>query len=643
LSDSSLSSLTTLSETPGLSSLIGVSATRVRRNSWGTVGVTLVHAPGNELVKTPDDTTSKKFVVYHVAGRNTRGTEEEWPGIKKRVPGGLLGHTFFNDNPISRDHPQGTTAGNFKVLPNKRRITTATEEQWPRSIVQNVTRATNDSVEPSSGYGPPRNSSSLVLNSSRWPFMREKNIRAVSCKSIYESDYMEASDVSLHPLLDENDSIATHNRKRKAIEAMERNDKRQRRVEDWETIHDENEEHLYNQFNADVEPDPWLRDRQLARIYELTYKMKEANWQIIHSWRKTRELNRLFIMSKLNLRDQYLGNEVPDGHLIGKGGQARVYIKPPSISDFSLESSDSSYNGIIAVKMGFKLEIQKEIRWLQFLKTFRHPNIVEILEHINIHNNIWCIIDTPLSNCGSLAVFVTKFHAFQPGECFKPNQKLMPGWRADSPAVTLPEELVWVMTKQILQAVNFLHTGELLDGHSALTHWIPIIHCDIKPGNILIHYNDNAREKPLDDQYNFKVSDFGHAHWDLDAGHVRYPATAMYMAPEWNKRSKSDQTVRYGVGVRHDIWCVGASIHHAVAFCSPRWTEEYIIARKVWIDGHLNYRNTFDRMKYQPINVLPIHLRPDHPQRFRNEKRSPSGLKSFDNTRSYLVSISTIF
>jgi len=112
----------------------------------------------------------------------------------------------------------------------------------------------------------------------------------------------------------------------------------------------------------------------------------------------------------------------------------------------------------------------------------------------------------------------------------------------------LPVELTITITRQVAEALTHAHQ----EG---------VVHRDIKPENILLeHASGNAI-----------VADFGVAHAVSAAGGEKLTKTGMavgtpiYMSPE--------QARQDGVDERSDVYCLGATLFHALTLRLPTWSD----------------------------------------------------------------------
>lgn len=206
------------------------------------------------------------------------------------------------------------------------------------------------------------------------------------------------------------------------------------------------------------------------------------------------------------------------GALIGSGSYGRVHL------GLNLDTGE-----LIAVKQvelsAEKLlpEQQAEIRALQseigILRNLKHENIVQYLGS-SVENNTLNIFLEYVPG-GSISSLLRKFGS-------------------------LPEHLVRLYTKQILQGLRYLHSHK-------------IIHRDIKGANILV-----------DNKGVIKLADFGASkkleglvsHGDV----ASLKGTVYWMAPEVIRQS--------GYGRQADIWSLGCTVIE-MATGRPPWSGEF--------------------------------------------------------------------
>ena len=118
-------------------------------------------------------------------------------------------------------------------------------------------------------------------------------------------------------------------------------------------------------------------------------------------------------------------------------------------------------------------------------------------------------------------------------------------------AAKIPEAFLWHLGTHLSEAVSYLHYGIRGSDTRGPSNWTPILHCDIKPENLLLRWppGESRRQRYPD----IVLADFGVAYITSDGS--RFSAdggTPLYWPPESTKNSK-----------KGDVWAMGATIHHA--------------------------------------------------------------------------------
>ncbi|WP_054112873.1 serine/threonine-protein kinase [Marinagarivorans algicola] len=197
--------------------------------------------------------------------------------------------------------------------------------------------------------------------------------------------------------------------------------------------------------------------------------------------------------------------------VLGHGGSGIVYegFDPVITRDVALKTLNLNV---------FSSQNQSKVnnRFLAEVKTvgkLNHPNIVSVFDVGKQEN--WAYIAMDLARGQPLTDYVTKGH-------------LLP-----------VAEVYWIGLK-VAEALAFAHQHK-------------IVHCDIKPGNII--YNRET--------FDVKVTDFGIAKW-LDAAHTEtgeIMGSPLYMAPE--------QLKGHSVVAQTDIFSLGATLHQLLCGSPP--------------------------------------------------------------------------
>ncbi len=192
--------------------------------------------------------------------------------------------------------------------------------------------------------------------------------------------------------------------------------------------------------------------------------------------------------------------------VIGQGGFSVVY-----------RAYDQRLKDTVAIKEFDPLSSHDEVqikREARVTRKLRHPNIIEVYDLLWV-NDIRYMIMPYLSDALDKRLKRDK-------------------------ALPLPEALR--VMRQVCAGLNYAHTA--FQEKSGIAH--PIVHCDIKPANIL-----------FDDLNQVKITDFGVAHVPLIPGMVNlqadssvYGGTIFYMAPEQLQGQQADPRIDvYAAGV----------------------------------------------------------------------------------------------
>ena len=216
----------------------------------------------------------------------------------------------------------------------------------------------------------------------------------------------------------------------------------------------------------------------------------------------------------INYRFQILQN-------IGKGSFGNVVL-----------AKDHKFKGdnLVAIKIinnNFNSSIQSvnEIKMLKHMKTRQHENLIEFYEHFNFRSHI-CIVTEVLSLNLYSVLEITQFRGFS-------------------------FDLIKKFTKQILCGLGYLHS-------------LKIVHCDMKPENIMI----KLPEHPQDESLVVKIIDFGSSCFE-DKKTFTYIQSRFYRAPEIILGANYDNKI--------DIWSLGCLL-------SELFTGSPLIAGKNEID-----------------------------------------------------------
>ena len=205
---------------------------------------------------------------------------------------------------------------------------------------------------------------------------------------------------------------------------------------------------------------------------------------------------------------------------LGKGACGEVYLtsRQGSKQKYATKKIDKKY----VSRPKAKKYLDNEIK---ILKEVDHPNIIKLYEVKETTQFFYLIME--LCNGGSLADRLEEY--------IKKNKK------------PFPEETVQYLMKQIMSAINYLHSRNIL-------------HRDIKLDNILVNF-DNDEDKRNNNVLKAKVKiiDFGFAR-HLAPAQLAYSTlgSPVNMDPGiLRKLNKMDNQNEYGYDEKADIWSLG--------------------------------------------------------------------------------------
>lgn len=197
-----------------------------------------------------------------------------------------------------------------------------------------------------------------------------------------------------------------------------------------------------------------------------------------------------------------------------------------------------------------KRETMREINILRMCSG--HPNIIQLHDSFQTPTFIFLVFE--LCKQGELFDYLTQ-------------------------VVTLSEKRTRVVIKQLLEAVEFIHSKN-------------IVHRDLKPENIL-----------LDDNMNIKLSDFGFATvLGPDEELTELCGTPGYLAPEVLAVSMYEDVSGY----RHevDMWAIGVIMYTLLCGAPPFWHRKQMQMLRMIM--HANY--SFGTPEWDDISQPPKDL-----------------------------------
>jgi serine/threonine protein kinase len=270
-----------------------------------------------------------------------------------------------------------------------------------------------------------------------------------------------------------------------------------------------------------------------------------------------------------------------------EGGQGSVYqIKRP-IRKRGAEKWDADF----VAKIGKAGTLWREKLFLRRFENDRHTNIVLGYTSINIglENQELEVILMQKASRGSLDEFA-EYYPFKESE-YKAGQTEAHLW-------PFPEKEIWELFIDYLAGLAYLHTGRNLDrvGNENPQSWSPIRHNDIKPLNLLVHF-DQALNRHRGIICDFGASDF-HPHDFRDT----YPSkmitwTTGYVPPEYPN-----------ITVGFDIWGLGVSLHKVLTSYYPQDNRSWYNPerRNLLKTEYNNNRETILLWPYQPVVILDV-------------------------------------
>lgn len=220
---------------------------------------------------------------------------------------------------------------------------------------------------------------------------------------------------------------------------------------------------------------------------------------------------------------------------LGEGAYARVYLVKHNFLN------DKMAMKIIKEALTDNENVDKVFQEVQLATQLRHPNIISIYDAgiIQLKDEEYAYFVLEYVNGGDLEEYRESFT------------------KSD---IEIPIKLVLNIIKQITQGLNTLHTSNP-----------PIIHRDLKTGNILLSYDNKG-------QILIKISDFGFATEITSSDtHLDIGGTLPYMAPECFEKVFSTQTDIYAVGV---IFYLLLTNHFP--YDVDKYETEDLITHKAW-------------------------------------------------------------
>lgn len=250
---------------------------------------------------------------------------------------------------------------------------------------------------------------------------------------------------------------------------------------------------------------------------------------------------------------------------LGKGGGGVAHLWQRTESAKSSVCNKAPFVAMKTIKTKVNNQYPAELAWLERLHPYKHPNIIGFIGFVE-----WDLrsesVRMMLEYCSG-------------GDLHKSIR------RYDQEEKHFKEFELWDITTSILSALAFLHDGRMTTGRR-VRDWKSIIHCDIKPGNIL------CCPRP-DKTVHCKLADFGLSAFAEPQTRPRYCGTYDWQPPEMPDILTPEA----------DIWSVGAVLHYLVHREPP--VNPQLHAMK--IDVHPDFQKEDDRKKWAR-SVIPINI-----------------------------------
>lgn len=285
-------------------------------------------------------------------------------------------------------------------------------------------------------------------------------------------------------------------------------------------------------------------------------------------WRLIRETRRLDEEKKSPFNDFRLYQERYQLlNLLGKGGFSEVY------QAFDLET----YNYVAckfhtlssewseARKEGY---IKHACREYNIHKSLNHPNVVSLIDVFNVSDNAFC---TVLENCagGDLDMLIKRYKV-------------------------IPEKEARAIILQVFEGLKYLHGLER-----------PIIHYDLKPGNIL--FSDNGV---------VKITDFGLSKI-MTTNDTEITLTSQGAGTYWYLPPEAFASNRAMIGTKLDVWSAGVILYQMVFGEKPfgnNVSQHQFVADKVYRKTFLNFPPE-SKVSQETRDIISLCLKSDVSER----------------------------
>ncbi|RDI84187.1 hypothetical protein Vi05172_g6056 [Venturia inaequalis] len=256
----------------------------------------------------------------------------------------------------------------------------------------------------------------------------------------------------------------------------------------------------------------------------------------------------------------------------GGGGEAQLWVRTESAK--TSVCNRAAFVVVKTIKTKVNNRYPSEVAWLESLKPYKHPNIVGFIGFAE-----WDL------RSESVRLMLEYCSGGDLHRCIQ---------RYDQQEKHFKEHELWDITKSMLSALAFLHEGRVMTG-TRVRDWKAIIHCDVKPGNVL------CCPRP-DDTVHCKLADFGLSVFGTAEVKTRHFGTYDWQPPETPAITTPAA----------DIWSAGAVLHYLVHREPPVNPHP----RAVKINVHPDFQTEHDHKTWErsviPINILDAKKRWTH-------------------------------
>lgn len=250
---------------------------------------------------------------------------------------------------------------------------------------------------------------------------------------------------------------------------------------------------------------------------------------------------------------------------LGKGGGGEAQLWQRTESAKTSVCNRAAFVVVKTIKTKVNNQYPIELAWLERLKPYKHPNIIGFIGFAE-----WDL------RSESVRIMLEYCSGGDLHMCIK---------RYDQQEKHFKEHELWDITKSMLSALAFLHEGRVMTGRR-IRDWKAIIHCDIKPANIL------CCPRP-DDTVHCKLADFGLSVLGGPEVKTKYFGTYDWQPPEMPAITTPAA----------DVWSVGAVLHYLVHREPPVDPQP----RAIKLNVHPDFQKEHDRKRWNR-SAIPINI-----------------------------------